>query len=122
LPSQPYSGASKSSIYHSSILAAVVCAFFELHDFLGRKLGVLFRGKKARPVLRELVAAMLGDKETARGIEHKSLAVVQPGRIAFRRRETLIFFVGVIKPYAGAGFELGARPNQLFCDLWAVGF
>ena len=41
---------------------AIVGAFFELDNFLSRKLRALLGGKEARPVLRELVAAMLGDE------------------------------------------------------------
>ncbi len=51
---------------------------------------------------------MLGDKQAAGGIERKALAVAQPGGVALRRRETLIFFVRLIEPDAGAGFKLGA--------------
>ena len=51
---------------------------------------------------------MLGDEQTAGGIEGKTFAVAQPGGISLGRREMLIFFVGVVEPDAGAGLELGA--------------
>ena len=65
-------------------------------------------GKEVRPVLRKLIASMLGDEQASGGVERKSLAVAQSGRVAFRRRETLILCIGVVAPCAGAGFELGA--------------
>ena len=98
----------------------IVGAFFQLDDFLGRKLGAFLGGKEARPVLRKLIAAVLGDEKTPGGVERKSFTVAQAGRIAFRRRETLIRFVCVIEPRASRGFPTPCRaddPANWQCDF-----
>src|SRR6516162_5002323 len=41
----------------------LLCAVVEDHDFLRRKLPALLRGVELRPVLMQLVAAVLGDIE-----------------------------------------------------------
>src|SRR5262249_32271405 len=81
---------------------AVVGAFLQQHDLLRRQLRALAGVKVARPILRELIAAVLGDEQAPGGIEGKAFAVAQTGGVALRRREMLILFVGVVKPDAGA--------------------
>jgi hypothetical protein len=66
------------------------------HDLLGGQLRILLRVEVARPILRELIAAVLGDEQAAGGIEGKAFAVAQPRGVALRRREMLILFVGVV--------------------------
>ena len=72
---------------------AVIGALLQQHDFLGRQLRALPRVEVARPVLRELIAAVLGDEETPGGVEREAFAVAQPGGVALRRREMLIFLL-----------------------------
>ena len=81
---------------------AVIGALLQQHDFLGRQLRALTRIEVARPILRELIAAVLRDEETPGGVEGETFAIAQAGRVALRRPEMLIFFVGVVEPDAGA--------------------
>src|SRR4029077_750435 len=85
---------------------AVVGALLQQHDLLGRQLRALPRVEVARPVLRELIAAVLRGEETSGGVEREAFAVAQPRGVALRRGEMLIFFVGVVEPDAGATLEL----------------
>src|SRR4029079_14963814 len=60
------------------------------------------------------------------GIESKTFAITQSRSVALRPREMLIFFVGVIKPGAGASLELGAwhmtrRTGHAVLDLARIG-
>ena len=59
-------------------------------QFLGRQVGVLLQSVELGPVLPELVAAVLGRENPARGIERDPLAVAQTRGEALCGREMLI--------------------------------
>jgi hypothetical protein len=87
---------------------AVITALPQQHEFLGRQLGAFGRFVESRPVLEQLVAAVLGGEEPAGRIEGEALAIAQPRREAFGRGEALAETVRVVAPDAAAGFQLRA--------------
>ena len=64
-----------------------IAAVPQLHQLLGRQVGVLFQCVKLGPVLPELVAAVLGRPNPASGIKRDPLAVAETRDKAFRWRE-----------------------------------
>src|SRR2546429_897236 len=94
-----------------TIRPAVIGAALELHQLLRRLLGALLRRIEVRPVFPQLVAAVLGGKYPARGVECDPFPVAQPGGEALGGREALPGPIGVVAPDAGARLKLPARLN-----------
>src|SRR6266404_4822428 len=88
---------------------AEIGALPKLHQLLARQVRVLLQCVKLGPVLPELVPAMLGCENPARGIKRDPLAVAETRDEAFRWREMLIQPVGVVAPGPGSGLQLRAR-------------
>src|SRR5208283_3185389 len=86
----------------------VVVALFESDDFFGREIRPALRFVVLRPVLRELIPAMLCDEQPSVGVDRKAFAVADTGCIAFSRREFLVGLVRIIAPRAAAGLLLRA--------------
>src|SRR5438552_9033526 len=108
-----------------AIRPAVVGTALDPHQLLRRLIGTLLRRIEVRPVLPQLVAAMLGRKHPAHGIERDPLPVAQPGDEALGRREPLPRSIGVVAPDAGPRLELGAwlnawRTLNSICDLAGI--
>src|SRR5258708_22740994 len=61
-----------------TIRPAVIGAALELHQLLRRLLGALLGRIEVRPVFPQLVAAVLGRKYSARGVDCDPLPVAQP--------------------------------------------
>src|SRR6202167_1988909 len=93
----------------------VVLALFQSYYLLGG----LFRSGRGwvilRPVLIELIAAMLCHEEPAFGIECHSFAVAYPGRISFGSGKCLACLFGVVTPGAAASllFEAGFAAGRV---------
>ncbi len=83
-------------------------AFREFDHFFRRQLMALLRRIEMRPVLIELIAAVLRIEETPRCIEGKALAIAQTCRVTLRRREQLAGLVRIIAPDAATRFEFCA--------------
>ncbi len=79
---------------------AVIAAFAKLHNLFGRQVDALLHGIELGPVLRELVAPVLGRKQMARGVERKSFAIADTSGKALGGRERLACLVGVVAPDA----------------------
>src|SRR5260221_7114973 len=94
-----------------TIRPAVIGAALELHQLLRRLLGALLGRVEVRPVFPQLVAAVLGGKYPARGVECDPFPVAQPGGEALGGREALPAPIGGIAPDAGARLKLPARLN-----------
>ncbi len=88
---------------------AVVAALFDLHHDLGREFSALLRRVEVRPVLRELIPAVLRREQSSGTVEREPFAIADASRIAFRGREMLVGLVGVVPPDPGARLELSAR-------------
>src|SRR6185312_8123554 len=88
---------------------AVVAAVHDVHELLGWQIGALRRGVQLRPVLAELVPAVLRRVELmVRGIEREPFSIAYAGGISGRRRELLLQLLGAVAPDAGARRQLGA--------------
>jgi hypothetical protein len=87
---------------------AIVGAGNELDQFLGRQFRALRRRVEARPVLKELIATVLGREQTAGVVEGEALTIAQTGDKALLGRKDLSRLVSVIASRAGARFLLGA--------------
>src|SRR5690242_905627 len=61
---------------------AVIAALLDGDDLLGRQIRALLHRVELRPVLRELIAAVLGRVKLAGGIEREAFAVADAGGIA----------------------------------------
>src|SRR5262249_38809146 len=72
-----------------TIRPAVVGAALELHQLLRRLIGAKLWRIEVRPVFPQLVAAVLGRKCPARGVECDPFPVAQPGREARGGRKAL---------------------------------
>ena len=94
-----------------TIRPAVVGAALELHQFLRRLIGALLRCIEVQPVFPQLVAAVLGRKDPARGVECDPFPVAQAGGEALAGREALPGQIGVVAPNAAPRLELRARLN-----------
>src|SRR5258708_268558 len=86
----------------------VVGARRELDELLRREVRALFGGVEARPVLVELVAAVLRGKQAAGRVEGETFAVAQARGVTFGRREDLTGLVGVVTPDPAARLLLDA--------------
>src|SRR5260370_23566653 len=85
-----------------TIRPAVIGAALELHQLLRRLLGALLGRIEVRPVFPQLVAAVLGGKYPARGVECYPFPVSQPGGEALDRRQALPAPIAVLTPDHGA--------------------
>src|SRR5476649_1349167 len=94
---------------HQPLLSLVVIAFgptviatlAKLHHLFGRQIGALLDGVELRPVLRQLIAPMLGRKKMSGGIEREALAIAETGGVTLGGRENLPRLISVIAPDAG---------------------
>src|SRR5262249_59690501 len=90
---------------------AVVGAALELHHLLRRLIGAKLWRIEVRPVFPQLVAAVLGRKYPARGVECDPYPVAQSGGEARGGRKALSGPIGVVAPNAGARLKLRERLN-----------
>src|SRR6266852_4523664 len=105
---------------------AIVCALLQSQKLFGRQIGALLRPIELWPILRQLIAAVLGEINSARGVDGEALAVTDPGGEAFGRGEALPHPVGIVAPGAAARLELGAwidarRVEHPVLDLAGIG-
>src|SRR5215831_426127 len=91
-----------------AIRPAVPGTVFDGHYFLSRKLDALFHCVEFGPIFVQLVATVLGDKQTARCIEIESFAISDATDITLLCRKNLASFVSVVFPNTSSGFKLGA--------------
>ncbi len=88
----------------------IVGAALDAHQLLRRQIGALLGLVECRPVLRELVAAVLRRIDAHPGrIDRDAARVAEPGDEALREREPLPGPLGLVAPDAGSRLELGAR-------------
>src|SRR5262245_7876892 len=109
-----------------TIRPAVIGAALELDQLLRRLLGALLGRIEVRPVFPQLVAAVLGGKYPARGIECDPFRVAQPGGEALGGRKALTGPIGVVAPAACARLQFRAwldarRVVHSVCDLAGIG-
>ena len=90
-------------------------------QLLRRQVGALLRPVKVRPVFRQLIPAVLGRIDPARGVERDAFAVAQAGGEALSGREHLARAVGVIAPDSSAGLELltDQVPKDIAANVFA---
>src|SRR5882757_57706 len=101
---------------HELLLILIVVAFRptvvgarrELDELLRRQVRALLGGVEARPVLVELVSAVLRGKQAAGRVEGEAFAVAQARGVTFSRREDLAGLVGVVTPDPAARLLLDA--------------
>src|SRR5579871_3950409 len=104
----------------------VIGAVLKLQQFFSGLICSLLRPIQFRPVLRELIPAMLHDIQPARLIECEPLTVADPGGEPLRRGEALPDSTGIVTPRATAGLEFGAgtvaaRAGHPVSDLAGIG-
>ena len=96
------------------------------YQFAGASLAGMLWRVEARPVLSQLVAAVLGGKEFTRGVDCDAYRVANPGNKALGRRKLLPCPVGVVAPDSSSRLELRTRPDaggvgRSVLDLAGVG-
>src|SRR5580692_4354749 len=109
-----------------AIRPAVVRALLQSQQLFGGEIGALLRPVEFRPILRQLIPAMLGYINSTGGVECEALAIADPGGEALGRRKVLPGPVRVVAPGAGARFELRAgrdprRVERPVLDLAGIG-
>src|ERR1700720_3431301 len=94
---------------------AVVGALLQSQQLFGGEIGALLRPVEFRPILRQLIPAMLGYINSTGGVECEALAIADPSGEALGRREVLPGPVRVVAPSAGARYELrtGRDPRRV---------
>ena len=88
----------------------------QLHQLLRRLIGALLWCVEVGPVLPQLVPAVLGRKDPARGVEGDAFPIAEPGGEALGGGEALPGPVGVVAPDAGPRLQLSAQ-----LDAWGAG-
>src|SRR5688572_11549907 len=92
-----------------AVRPAEVIAGLDADELLGGVLGALLRIVELRPVLKQLVAAMLRCPESPVGTDGESHRVADAGRDTLAGGLRLTCLRGIELPDAGARLELGAR-------------
>jgi hypothetical protein len=105
---------------------AIVGAGEEPDQLLGRQFRALLGIVEARPILKELIATMLGREQSAGVVEGEALAISQAAHETLLGRKDLSRLVGVIEPRAGARLLLGAwvvagRVGNAIFELTGIG-
>src|SRR5260221_12833017 len=88
---------------------AVVAALHHLQKLFGRQFRTLFRFVETRPVVTQLVTAVLGCVQRAVRSERDAVGIADAGAVPFRLRKHLPRLVRVITPEATASLHVRAR-------------
>src|SRR6202041_907120 len=100
------------SVLHAVVVAlgpAIVAAGLQKHQLFSWQRSFFFGFVEFWPVRMQLVSPVLGNKQSTRGVEGKTLRVTYPRCVAISGGKHLVRFVGVIVPDAATSLKFGTR-------------